>query len=151
MRISGSRGDYLELEVASFGPGSPPPSSDEDLLLIVVVHYGGLAGKIGTWVGHRDWSSFLGAAEEIERPRTGAAHLESLSPGELISRHESRTGPETWVLREPVGTRSQSHEASLRFGLLSSDPSSLPAVVRELKGLASDRQLEEADREGMAS
>lgn len=136
MRIPGHNGDYVELELASVGPSGPPPSPDEDLLLIVVVRYGSFTGQADGWVAQPTWTHFVHELVSLEASRSGQARLASMSPDDFDLTLRTTDPAGHMGIEGKVGTRSNSHEATLRFGLIAIEPTALPEIIREIQSLS---------------
>jgi len=132
----------LELRVRELEPPTPQ-SLGGDVRLAVRVRFGDFAGAADAWILRDAWDAFLADLRTLDERRRGEALLQGISPGELRLRFFARDRAGHLAVEGEVGTRAHGREALLRFDPIEIDPSSLPALARELTSAvtALDREV----------
>jgi hypothetical protein len=127
----------FELSVAEVERGVPGVYAGGDVLVFVRARLREFSGAVDAWILREAWTDFLSQLRRLERDRTGAAILQSMSPDELRVRVFAldRAGHMA-VEGELTSYYSASHgpgTTTLKFGAIEIDPTALPAFVRELE------------------
>jgi hypothetical protein len=138
--VLGSEFQHVELSVAGVHPRVPGAYEGGDVLVAARVRQRDFSGATLAWVVPEAWKMFLEQLTELERTRSGEAMLQSIGPEELRLRifaldragHIAVEGELTsyYALSDPKEI------ASLKFGVIEFDPTTLPLLVRELQSTA---------------
>src|SRR5918992_2348958 len=137
----------LEITLRERGPEGTPSAGD----LGLNVHVGGgeFSGRNDTvWIGRDDWADFVAGLDALERTRQGKASVKAMNPEEfelevLSVDRAGHMAAEGWVGRVRYGRMGTLRDrASFSIEI---DPSTLPALVREIAGLSNFQPRSAAD------
>jgi hypothetical protein len=135
--LLGTELEHLEVTVVEVDRGVPGIAVAGDVLVGVRVRLRNFAGAAEAWVLREVWSDFLTRLRGLERDRRGEATLQSISPEELRVRlyaidHAGHMALEG-ELTSYYGSAHRLEAASLKFGTIEFDPTTLPILLRELE------------------